>query len=313
MTDIPKPPIQSAESFHLAGIIPISGQDPTDFNMDWHSSLMPIEANYTMIEAAVYECAMAGCETIWLAVDEDVTPMIRHRIGEYIIDPVTTKNTDRPYTKQKWIPIYYVPSKPFDEDRRDSLSYGVLHVAEVAATACNALSNYVAPDRYYITFPYGLLDPMRNIRPARRLLSSYKKKPVFRYDGLSVFDGEYIPFTMDPEDISLCKQDVWFKQTGLRDMTAPKEDWYETPEGMPNMPPALPSSEQYTARWFGPEDVFDKVKKESVDFHDLKWYYDVSTFQGYVDFMSSSNYLKRPDDIKLKYNEWNPMSFNEEY
>lgn len=314
MTDIPPhPPIESLNSFHLAGIIPLSGQDPTDFGMDWHSSLMPIEANYTLIEAAIYEAAMAGCETIWLAVDEDVTPLIRHRIGEYIIDPVTTKNTDRPHTKEKWIPIYYVPTKEFDEDRRDSLSYGVFHVADVAATICNALSSYVAPDRYYITFPYGLLDPMRDIRPQRTNISSYRKKPVFRYKGKSVFDGEYMPFVMDPKDISLCREDVWLKQTGLRDTSAPKEKWIQTPDNMPDMPPKLPASEQYTARWFGPGEVFAEIDKKNIDFVDLKWYYDVTSFRGYVDFMSSDNYLRRPDDIKLKYKEWNPMSFEEEY
>jgi len=47
-------------SFHLAGIIPI-GDRPRDFNFQWHDSLMPVGRNYTALENAVQECAMAGC------------------------------------------------------------------------------------------------------------------------------------------------------------------------------------------------------------------------------------------------------------
>ena len=58
------------KSFQLAGIIPVAGQ-PLDFNMSWSDCLMPIAPNYTAVEASVVECAMAGCETIWIVCNDE--------------------------------------------------------------------------------------------------------------------------------------------------------------------------------------------------------------------------------------------------
>ena len=50
---------------HLAGIVPIGGQ-PLDFKMPWHDSMMPIAQNYLAVERAVFQCVLAGCETVWI-------------------------------------------------------------------------------------------------------------------------------------------------------------------------------------------------------------------------------------------------------
>ena len=67
--------VHDTVSFHLAGIIPIAGQD-LDFNMPWHDCLMPIAQNYLAVERAVVECAYAGCETIWVVCHDDMQPLI---------------------------------------------------------------------------------------------------------------------------------------------------------------------------------------------------------------------------------------------
>ena len=55
--------VQSTYSFHLAGIVPVAGQD-LGFGFPWHDSLMPIAQDYLAVEHAVLSCAYAGCETI---------------------------------------------------------------------------------------------------------------------------------------------------------------------------------------------------------------------------------------------------------
>ena len=96
--------------FHLAGIVPVAGQ-PLDFNMPWHDCLMPIAQNYLAVERAVLECAYAGCETIWVVCHDDMQPLIRHRLGDYVQDPVWVLRhfslEKRGYRKP--IPIHYVP------------------------------------------------------------------------------------------------------------------------------------------------------------------------------------------------------------
>ena len=72
---------------HLAGIIPVAGQ-PLDFNFPWHDCLQPIGKNYLAIERSALECAFAGCDTIWIACNDDMQPLIKSRIGDYVQDPV---------------------------------------------------------------------------------------------------------------------------------------------------------------------------------------------------------------------------------
>ena len=83
MEHIEKP----ARAFHLAGIVPVAGK-ALDFNFPWHDCLQPIAQNYLAVERAVVECAYAGCETIWIVCHDDMQPLIRYRLGEYIQDPV---------------------------------------------------------------------------------------------------------------------------------------------------------------------------------------------------------------------------------
>ena len=105
--------------FHLAGIVPIAGQ-PLEFNFQWHDSLMPISPNWTMVEHAVYECAMAGCNTIWIVANSDLAPLVRKTIGDWIYDPVYYERTHTKFYKdhRREVPIYYVPIHPKDRDRR---------------------------------------------------------------------------------------------------------------------------------------------------------------------------------------------------
>jgi hypothetical protein len=73
--------------FHLAGIVPVTGEK-LDFNLPWHDSLIPVGQDYLAIEHAAYECACAGANTIWIVCKEGTTPLIRHRLGDWLHDPV---------------------------------------------------------------------------------------------------------------------------------------------------------------------------------------------------------------------------------
>ena len=74
-------------SYHLAGIIPVAGM-PANINLELPNCMAMIAENYTALERAVFECACAGCESIWVTVNDDWMPLIRKRIGEYVFDPV---------------------------------------------------------------------------------------------------------------------------------------------------------------------------------------------------------------------------------
>ena len=139
--------IQNINSFHLAGIIPVAGQK-LDFNFPWHDCLQPIAQDYLAVERAVWECACAGCETIWIVCHNDMQPLIRYRLGDYVQDPLWTNKVrlQMPQEGERPIPIHYVPIHPKDRDKRDCLGWSVLYGALTAYWLSRTISQWVSPD-----------------------------------------------------------------------------------------------------------------------------------------------------------------------
>jgi len=75
---------------HLAGVIPVANLK-SDFELDTPPFLLPIAPAFTAIQKSIFECAMAGCQTIWIAANDDVAPILRKHIGEWVFDPVHYK------------------------------------------------------------------------------------------------------------------------------------------------------------------------------------------------------------------------------
>jgi len=146
-------------SIHIPGIIPIAGI-PLDFEFPWHDSMQPIAQDFLAVERAVLECATAGCKTIWIICPANIQPLLKHRIGEYVLDPYFYGRSLRikkyKVEGRKYVPIYYVPAHPKDKDKRDSLVWSILYGAKIARNISVRLSKWMVPAKYYIAFPYGV-------------------------------------------------------------------------------------------------------------------------------------------------------------
>ena len=169
-----------------------------DYNFPWHDSLAPIGNNYLAVEKAVFDCAVAGCDTIWLVCPKEMQPLIRYRLGDYIMDPIKyfTGIKFGRYPERTEIPIYYCPVEPKDVGRRDCLAWSVLYGANVAHWVSRQISKWVCPSRFYTAFPYGLYDP-QIVRPHRRDISSLTTF-YLSHDNKTIIDGEYLGFSFDP-------------------------------------------------------------------------------------------------------------------
>ena len=285
------------KSFHLSGIIPVAGQ-PLDFNFPWHDCMMPIAPSYLAIHHAVMECAWAGCETIWVVCHYDMQPLIRHQLGEYVQDPVWYhRQHDRyPSESRKLIPIYYVPIHPKDRDKRDCLGWSVLYGANTAYWISRKLSRWAVPDKYYTAFPYGIYNNER-LRKHRKDISS-NKKFILKYKDKYVRDGLPIGFTFDAEDFKRIRRQLRSSATGLR----PKNSEYGSEP--------LPIEKRWSARHFPLDKVYESVIiEEDTKSVEIDWFYDIGTWEGYCDFISSPECraLSVPYDKILKYNEFNPI------
>ena len=101
---------------HLAGIIPLANFDD-NYKLPYNSFLLPIQNDFTLIQKSVFECAMAGCSTIWIVANDDLAPLVKKHIGEWVYDPVYFwDNYKQSYCQRRThIPIYYVPILPKTE------------------------------------------------------------------------------------------------------------------------------------------------------------------------------------------------------
>jgi hypothetical protein len=284
-----------AGSFQLAGIIPVGGQ-PLDFNLPWHDCLMPLEPNYHAVQHAVMECAWAGCETIWIVCHENMRPLVRHIVGEYVYDPVWFGRKHDIYPKQtrKLIPIYYVPVHPKDKDKRDCLGWSVIHGAQSAYWTAKKVSAWLVPDRYYVSFPYGVYKN-ESLRKHRKDISS-KKRFVLRSEEGTIRDGHYLGFTFDAEDFKKIRQNFRAEGTGIR----------VPGTGMDGE--KLPVEERWSGRYFTLDKVFRDViiDKETVVV-DLDWYHGIDNWESYCSYLASPYRIKiaRPFKGIMDYREFN--------
>lgn len=242
---------------HLAGIVPVGGQK-LDFNMPWQDSLMPIAQNYLAVERAVYQCVIAGCETVWIVGHIGSQPMIRKRVGDLIVDPVSL-NTKFQDNIRREISIYYVPIHPRDRAKRDSLGWSALYGADNAFRVSRFISKWIAPEKFFCSFPYGIVSD-ESLRENRFLISS-KNKVVYSFNNKTVKDNLHLPFTFDADDYFRCRDIVIKKQA---------TDWGKT-----------------NARHYDLAAVFSGLNIENSDRIELPWFHDISSWEGYKKYLSS--------------------------
>ena len=145
----------------MPAIIPVAGMR-TEFGMEWDASLAPVGPNYTALEASVFECLHAGCNSIWIVANDDIAPLIRHRLGEYATDiDSIQRGTFKRFgsDSHQEVPIYYVPIHPKHRGKVDNYAWSIIYGANVCFWIMRRFSKWTAPDQYYVSFPMGMIDP----------------------------------------------------------------------------------------------------------------------------------------------------------
>tara|TARA_Y100001938_G_scaffold88678_1_gene121525 strand:+ start:317 stop:1198 length:882 start_codon:yes stop_codon:yes gene_type:complete len=277
-------------SLHLSGIIPIANYE-TDLNVSFPELLMPIADGFNLIQKSVHECALAGCNTIWIVANDDMAPVIRKIIGDWVYDPVYYKRDmeSKFYSQlRKEVPIYYVGIKPKDQDKRDSYGWSILEGIHAAYMTSLKISKWLTPEKYYISFPFGLFD-IYFIRQHRKIIRDKQKNLIFKYNGKSVIDNQYLPFTMTGEDFKLCRRAINQKTT--REYLPPLPD-----QKYPSR--KLPLHQRWSARNFTLSEIYEPLQGSPHTSVNLEWYYDASKWANYADYISSNNLIEKPlDDL----------------
>ncbi len=255
-----EPLFKPLQALHLAGIVPVAGQEDI-YKMPWHDSLMPIAPDYTAVEKAVFECAAVGCETIWVVAHVGTIPLLKKRLGEFIIDPAE-KDITR-YNLRRDIPIYYVQIHPRDRDRRDCLGWSVMYGAKIAYGTSYFLTKWTVPELFYCSFPYSLnsIEEAKKIRT--RLFN--KQKILFSKDGKTVHDNLHLNFSFNAKDYFSCRDILRKRDIEEYDKRKIKTKNYDLATALKG------------------------IDKETSEVVELSWHYDLSSWDAYRNFLSSEH------------------------
>jgi len=293
------------ETNHLVGIIALNSQ-PMDFNFPWADCMIPIAADFLAVERAVLECATAGCNTIWLVCPMKFSPLLRHRIGDYVQDPIYFSNKYAKFSSihRKEIPIYYVPVHPNDKDKRDSIVWNLLYGCHTALKISGKISKWLIPEKYYICFPNAVY-PSQYIRKYRHDIV-HKRRFLISYGDKTLLNGEYLGGTINNQDLKFLIKEFRNQATGLFSSEIMKDGIFPREK--------LPIDQRYSGRFLTLKDIFSKLPLEQeTEVMKTKWYYPLDNWEDYCVYLSSVERfaMKRPIRPLLKYKEFRGISNNE--
>lgn len=187
----------------LVGIVPVYGVHEQSRRLPWHQCLMPIAKDYLAIERSIHECAVIGCDSIWVICPQKITLLLREYIGDWIYDPRTIykrKLGKYDCVHMRQIAIYYVPIKFIGLNEISSFAYSVLYGAYISNLAANTLSKYFSPYKWYVSNPYAVY-PTFSLKDHRALLYGNNNTSfLFTFDDYSAEDGLLLPFTFTMEE-----------------------------------------------------------------------------------------------------------------
>ena len=275
-----------SKHLHLAGIIPIANFNDT-FGVAYPWCLLPVDEGFSMIQKSIFECAIAGCQTIWIVANDDMAPIIRKTIGEWTYDPVYYYRKEKFYKdKRREIPIYYVPIHPKDRERRDSYGWSALFGIHSAWYVSSRLSKWITPEKYYISFPHSAFN-IYSLREHRQIISHHENNFFLSHNGETVKNNKHMSFTMFGEDFKNCRRYVNKETT---------HTYHNLKDGEKYPSKKLPIEERWSARRFEIQKVFSQVDSENSNTIELDWHWDIGNWDGYRQYLSSENFIQKPSN-----------------
>jgi len=276
--------------FHLAGIVPIASR-PTGYNLPWDDCLIPVAPNYLAVEYAVYQAAMAGCETIWVICDLETAPLVRKRMGDFIYDPSTVGSKRlswMPDKHRRLVSIYYVPIPAKENYKSACLPWTIIRGAMTARDVSAAISKWTTPTKYFVSFPYGIYD-LKEIRAHRRDISS-KRGFALTYQGESAYTGAHLSFTFNPDEFEYFFSN--FRDFENEMLNLGEDPYFHFTEAV-NL-----------------DILYKNLELDGIQYVEPTWFHQIDTWEGYRAYMGrdEKENLDYPGSLFLSYSEWNPIA-----
>lgn len=277
----------------MVGIVPLAKKGSI-YNKLWDDGFIDVRANLNAVQAAILDCASAGCSSIWVNADYEQIPLLKRMVGSWVEDPVYFHRSLDPWpgTSKKYIPIFYSWNHQKDVGRRDSYGWGILNAATVSVFVNKNISKHIIPELFYVSFPFAVTDIWQSSE--NRLKIKKSNRFCYEFKGETILDNKLLSFAFNRQDLLDARKNVRTKGTGV--FIRGREF------GSPGFGEKLPKEERWSGRFFNLSDIFSFLKKEDFDAkEEAKIYYPIDTWEGYVEMMRSEFPL-RPFKSNYFYN-----------
>jgi hypothetical protein len=269
----------------MVGIVPIQN-GPENDGFPWPKCLTPLYNNYTALHRSVLECAMAGCSSIWVITEKRYIPLMKTVVGSYVQDPILAQlPVEYKENFSMRVPIWYISIPVKDLGRRECYGRTILAGAEYATLVAKRLSEKLAPEKFYVSFPQAVYSPW-SLQNYRKKIKSTDKNFFLKNDKGTIKNGIELGFTFFSKDFERFKKDFRKKDQGA---------W--TGKDFKSLV-RRPIEERNLANKLTLDEVFESATLEGAVLHEFKKTYNISTWEGYVEYINSSHFYKMPKKVK---------------
>jgi len=266
------------------------------FEQPFKVYMTPVGYGFTMLEAAITNCLYYGVDSIWITVNDDELPWAKKCVGQLGYDPVryidrfSINKTDQ----RKRVPIYFVPTFTRYRDYCDNYTFGFINAGLMAKKVYGHVSSYCEPDYYFFSSPFGLLDP-KQLREKRSEFKSANKKSLFYHNGQTALDGVHLPMCIDKEQLERLKKHTLSLSTGKSRTTGEYRD-----NGLPVFE-KLPPEETLKGKRLTANETYSCLEEDEFSHYDLETFFNIESWDDYVDYMSSDLKVNKRSLLKRKY------------
>ena len=113
----------------------------------------------------------------------------------------------------------------------------------------------------------------------------FPKNFLYQFGGNTVKQNIPLSFTMTGEDFLQCRRAINQKTTREYLPPSPNQKYPDQ---------KLPLHERWSAQHFNFSEVFENVDTSSAFHQEIEWFYDVSLWAGYCNFLASENIIEIP-------------------
>ena len=172
--------------------------------------------------------------------------------------------------------------------------WSAIHGAKIANKILRSLSSHLAPDKFWISWPYGYYPPSAIREHRKNIINNHI---MLSCEDKTVRDGLYLGLTLTTAQISQLVKESKTRSSGMWKDPGDRTERYTL-------------EERFSYKNFNLKQVFETLDQSIYSIEKIENYYGLDNWQCYCHFLSENKDIKKPK--ALCNTEWNEIGYDSE-